>query len=180
MQIHFMSRYFSLLPCLFALPLFSFGQQWKTFKDTAGNFSASYPSNWINKVKAGNRVFFTSPSDGPKDNFYENINISVTNSKDYGSDMKVTDLFPGVTKQLAGSFRDFREEGLRYFKWNKVDAAELIYSGYNENEESVKIRCIQWFCFYDSKLYIVTFAADASVNKHNAIARRIMGGIVFR
>ncbi len=162
------------------LPLLSFGQEWKKFTDTAGNFTATYPSNWINKIKENNRVFFTSPSAGTSDNFYENINIAVTYNKAYGGDTKINDLFPGVTQQISNSFKDFKEEGLRYFKWNNLEAAELVYSGFNKNDESIKVRCTQWFCFYKSRLYLVTFVADASTNVHNNTAKKIMSGIVFK
>ena len=170
-----------LIPVLLIimLPVISLGQQWKTFTDTAGNFTASYPSNWINKIKAGNRVFFTSPSDGKDDAFYENINIAVSYNKDYANNPKVSDLMPDVTQQLSGSFTEFKKESLRYFKWNKMDAAELVYTGYGQNDNTLKVRCTQWFCFFGSKLYLVTFVSDAATGKHNTIARKIMSGIVF-
>jgi hypothetical protein len=155
------------------------GQEWKKFTDTAGNFTASYPTNWVNKIKAGNRVFFTSPSDGSNDKFYENINIAVSYNKAYASST-LGEFFPDVTTQISASFNDFKEESLRYFKWNNRDAAELIYSGYNKADESVKVRCTQWFCLYNSKLYLATFVADAAAGTHNATARKIMGGIIFR
>lgn len=168
-----------LLILVFLAPLCSLGQDWKKFTDTAGNFTASYPANWINKIKAGNRVFFTSPPDGSNDKFYENINIAVSYNKAYtGSNIK--ELFPDVITQISASFKDFKEESLRYFKWNNIDAAELIYSGFNKNDESIKVRCTQWFCLYNSKFYLATFVADAAATIHNTTARKIMGGIVFR
>jgi len=168
---------FVLLTGLF--PLLSFAQEWKSFIDTAGNFTATYPANWVNKIKEGNRVFFTSPSDGTKDEFYENINIKVSYDKIY-INTKVADLFPAVSAQISNSFKEFKEEGLRFFKWNNMDAAEFIYSGYSQNDESVKVRCTQWFCFYKSRLYLVTFVADAGTDIHNKTAQKIMSGIVFK
>lgn len=162
------------------LPLLSFGQEWKKFTDTAGNFTASYPANWVNKIKQGNRVFFTSPSSGESDTFYENINIAVTYNTAYGGETKIKDLFPDVVTQISGAFRDFKEESLRYFKWNNMNAAELVYSGYNKTDESIKVRCTQWFCFYKSRLYLVTFVADASSNVHDITAKKIMSGIAFK
>jgi len=167
-----------VLACLFSLS--SLGQQWISFADTAGNFTARYPSNWINKIKAGNRVFFTSPSDGKNDNFYENINIAVSFNKTYGTETKIKDLFPGVTQQMANAFTDFKEESLRYFKWNNYEAAELVYSGFSKSDESIRVRCTQWFCFYKSKLYLATFVADASSHVHDKTAQKIMSSIVFK
>lgn len=160
-------------------PLLCASQEWKKFTDTAGNFNATYPAEWVNKIKAGNRVFFTSPSDGAGDTFYENINIAVSYNKVYANS-KIREFFPDATTQISASFNDFKEEGLRYFKWNNMDAAELIYSGFSKTDESVKIRYTQWFCLYKSKLYLATFASDAATAKHNSTARKIMGGIVFR
>lgn len=169
--------FFILLLNLF--PLVSFSQEWKSFTDTAGDFTATYPANWVNKIKEGNRVFFTSPRDGVKDNFFENINIKVVSNGSYDT-AKVKDLFPGVTRQISNSFSGFKEESLRYFKWNGMDAAELVYSGYHENDKTTKVRCRQWFCFYKSKLYIVTYVASSANPIHDNTARKIMNGIVFK
>lgn len=160
-------------------PLLCTGQGWKKFIDTAGNFTAIYPADWVNKIRAGNRVFFTSPSDGARDTFNENINIAVRYNKVYANS-KIREFFPDVTTQISASFNDFKEEGLRYFKWNNMDAAELIYSGYNKTDESIKVRCTQWFCLYNSKLYLATFVSDAATDKHNSTAKKIMGGIIFK
>ena len=174
-----MHRYInSLLILLF--PLFSIGQQWKTFTDTAGKFSAKYPATWINKVKEGNRIFFTSPPDSASDDFFENINISVTQRAGYGTEIKLKALFPSVTDAVKKQFTNFTEESLRFFKWNGMDAAELIYSGNNKLDESIRIRTTQWYCFYKSRLYLATFVADAYKISHNETAVKIMAGIIFK
>lgn len=174
-----MNRLFYLLIILLS-PLLSFSQQWKTFTDSAGKFTLKYPPDWINKVKEGNRVFFTSPADSAADDFYENINISVTQKAGYGTEVKIRDLFPTVTNALKKQFTDFKEEGLRFFKWNNMDAAEMIYSGYNKIDESIHIRTTQWYCFYKSRLYLVTFVADAAKKNHADTAKKIMQSIVFK
>ena len=171
----------SIYILLFTLfPIFSFGQQWKTFTDTAGMFTAKYPSTWINKVKEGNRVFFTSPPDTASDDFFENINIRVTYKAGYGTEIKVRNLFPGVTDALKKQFNDFNQESLRYFKWNNMDAAEIIFSGYNKLDESLRVVTTQWYCFFKSRLYLVTFVADANKNDHTETARKIMSSILFK
>ena len=168
------------LALAFLLPLFSFGQDWKLFTDTAGQFTAQYPATWTNKIKQGNRVFFTSPADSTGDNFLENINVSVSQKAGYGTQIKIKDLFPAVTGGIKKQFIDFTEEGLRYFKWNNADAAELIYSGHNKLDSSIKIRTTQWYCFYKSRLYIVTFVASFDNNAQNETAHKIMSGIIFK
>ncbi len=173
-----MHRHFLVLFLLF--PFFCLGQQWKNFTDTAGKFSAKYPPEWVNKIKENNRVFFTSPSDGDGDNFLENINISVTTKAGYGTELKITDLFPAITDALKEQLTGFTEEGRRFFKWNTVDAAEIIYSGYSKVDETIKVRTIQWYCFYRSRLYIVTFVSEAAKTTHTNTAKKIMNTILFK
>jgi hypothetical protein len=154
--------------------------EWKSFADTAGMFTAQYPSTWKNKIKEGNRVFFTSPPENDKDSFFENVNISVTQNPAYGTSVKITDLFPLVTEQLKPAFRDFKSESQRFFKWNNMDACEIIYSGYNKMDESLRVRMTQWFCFYKTRLYTVTYTAVAGNTAYTETAKKIMSSIVFK
>jgi hypothetical protein len=170
-----------VIVCLILLiPALLPGQQWKTFADTSVLFTAKYPADWTTKIKEGKRVFFTSPADNPQDDFLENINISVISNPGYGTEIKIKDLFPSVTNNLKTAFTEFTEESQRFFKWNNADAAEIIYSGYNKIDTSFKVRMVQWFCFYKTRLYTMTYTSKADNTKHNATARKIMSGIVFR
>lgn len=171
-----MRFYWTLL--LFLSPLFAPGQTMLKFIDTAGNFTAQYPDSWELKIKAGNRVFFTSPSDGGSDTFYENINISVSENEDT-ENLTVEDLGPEVTEMLKSNIANFKEESNRIFKWNDTDAVEVIYTA-TAGEEGLKIRCTQWYCYYKSRLYIVTFVAAQENNSHNETARKIMNSIIFK
>jgi len=152
---------------------------WKSFTDTAGMFTAQYPPNWVNKIKEGNRVFFTSPAESETDNFNENVNISVKYNAAYGGQIKIGDLFPSVTDQLKTAFNDFKSESQRSFTWNKTDAVEIIYSGFSSLDDKMRIRIIQWFCFYKSRLYTVTYTATASNTGLKPTALGIMGSIRF-
>ena len=162
------------------LPLLSAAQPWKKFSDTSIAFTAKYPPNWINKIKENKRVFFTSPADGADDNFYENVNVSVTQNADYGTTIKIKEVVPTVLENIKMAFDQFQAEGERYFKWNNTDACEIIYSGYNKTNTDFKVRMIQWFCFYKTRLYTVTFTALANTNIHTGTAKKIMSGIVFK
>lgn len=170
--------FYSLL--IFMFPLFSFGQEWNSFTDTAGNFTAKYPPTWINKVKEGNRIFFTSPLDSESNDFRENINISVTAVAGYRTDITVRSLFPNVSDALKKQFNDYKEESFKYFMWNNIEAAEIIYSGFNKLDESLRIRSTQWFCFYKHKLYIATFVSEATKNNHTETAFKIMESVIFK
>lgn len=153
---------------------------WLNFTDTAGKFTARYPSNWKNKIKEGNRVFFTSPAESDTDIFFENINISVTQNPGYGTQIKINEMFPAVTEKLKPAFNDFKSESQRSFKWNNIDAVEVIYSGYNKIDESIKVRMTQWFCFFKTRLYTVTYTAAADNTSFTQTARKIMGSIIFK
>ncbi len=153
---------------------------WKTFQDTAGKFTARYPPEWTNKIKEGNRVFFTSPADNEQDRFHENINISVSQNPGFGTSVKIRDLCPAITEKLKPSFREYRDESQRFFQWNDLEACEIVYTGYNKIDESIKVRMTQWFCFYKTRLYTVTFTAAADNTAHTATARMIMHSILFK
>jgi hypothetical protein len=82
---------------LFLFPASLFAQEWKTFVDTAGYFTAKYPSNWTNKIKQGNRVFFTSAADNESDKFFENINVGVSVNEAFGNGASIKELIPAIT-----------------------------------------------------------------------------------
>ncbi|HUR67514.1 MAG TPA: PsbP-related protein [Chitinophagaceae bacterium] len=179
-----MRRYYAVLICL-SISHASFSQEpvvngWKSFVDTAGKFTAKYPATWVNKIKENNRVFFTSPAETEADNFLENINIHVSQNPVYGNELKIQDMYPSVIDQLKPSFTDFKLESQRFFKWNNTDACEIIYTGFNKIDESLKVRLIQWFCFYKTRLYTLTYTSSASNTIYRQPAKRIMSSVVFK
>ncbi len=174
-----MPRFVCIVFFLF-LSFLAKAQQWKTFSDSSILFTAKYPPTWINKIKEDKRVFFTSPSDGANDSFFENVNVGVTQNDDYGSKIKIKEVVPAVLDNLKSAFTEFNQEKERYFTWNTAAACEIIYTGYIKSNPDFKVRMTQWFCFYKTRLYTVTFTALAGNNKHNATANKIMSGIVFK
>ncbi len=154
-------------------------QEWINFNNDSILFTAKYPSTWVNKIKEGKRVFFTSPSENAKDDFLENVNISVSTNPDFGTRYKIQDLFPDILEQLKQSFTEFNDEGLNNFKWNNTDAVEIVFSGFSKSSKEMKVRITQWFCFYKTRLYTVTFTAKADSDIHNATAKKIMQSIMF-
>lgn len=157
-----------------------FSQEWKIFSTDSILFSANYPADWVNKIKEGKRVFFTSPAESATDDFYENINISVTFNPEFGTTTKIKDVFPGVIKDLKTSLNEFVFETQRNFNWNGADAVEIIYSGYSKSNADIKVRITQRFCFYKQRLYTSTFSASFNNNKFNSIVEKIVNGIVFK
>lgn len=154
-------------------------KDWQVFSDTARMYTARYPASWKNKIKEGNRVFFTSPAENDSDVFYENVNISVKINPSFGTSVKIREMFPSVTEQIKPSLREFKSESQRNFSWNNTEAVEIIYSGFTGQDDSPRIRIIQWFCFYKTRLYTVTYTADAANTSYRETALAIMGSIRF-
>lgn len=173
-----MLRYIVLLFLL--LPIAGFSQGWKTFTDTAGMFTASYPSDWVNKIKTGNRVFFTSPAESDGDDFRQNVNISVTLDPDYGTTYKVKDIAADVIESVKKSFISFKEESVTYLKWNGMDACDITYTGYSKSDDKLWVRVKQRMCFYKTRLYLVTYVALVEKDIHVETALKIINGIKFK
>lgn len=164
--------------CLF--PAVLFAQEWKIFDSSDIRFTAKYPADWVNKIKEGKRVFFTSPSEGAADDFAQNINISVTTNPQYGTTVKIKDIAKGVNQELKNSFSEFIIESEKYIKWNGVDAFEITYTGRPKSDESMEIRIIQRICFYKTRLYLVTYTALKDGDAYAATAKQIINTIKFK
>ncbi len=175
-----MQRFVFIL-IIILLPFSVFSQDWKSFTDTAGMFTAKYPADWKNKIKANNRVFFTSPPQTETDDFFENININVSeNDEYYGNGAKVDDLFPSTMDAIKEEFKEFTDEGTTFFKWNKIRAVEVKYSGYSKSDDALKVRVVQWFCYYKSRFYLATYVSKFDDTFHTETARKILKSIVFK
>ncbi len=175
----FMNR---LLICLLLLlPAFSFAQDWKTFDQADILFTAKYPANWVNKIKEGKRVFFTSPAENDADDFYQNININVSSNPEFGTTLKVKDVIQDVADKVKGMFDDFNEESRNSIKWNGQDAFEITYTGSNNTSgDVIPVRITQRICFYKTRLYLVTYTALKSGDVFAATAKQIINTIKFK
>jgi hypothetical protein len=88
--------------------------------------------------------------------------------------------FKTLPGQLQKSFVDFKVEKEGYIKMNGLDIYEIIYTGKMKDQETQNLRFIQWFCVHDSKLYTITYSADAVNKSFTNIAQNIMRGITFK
>ena len=173
-----MTRINSLILILL-LPISLLAQEWKTFNDTSCAFTAKYPPDWVNKIKEGKRVFFTSPSENGEDSFLENVNVSMTKNGAYGKEIMIKDAIPSVLQELSKTIDDFTKVTERYFKWNNDDACELIYTGQPKDSE-LKIKITQWFCFSKGRLFTATYTSLASNTIYAEPAIKILKSISFR
>lgn len=173
-----MIRYVALL--LLLLPLNALAQNWKVFDQADILFTAKYPADWVNKIKEGKRVFFTSPSEGNDDAFAENINVSVSTHPSYGTSLKIKDVVQDVLDNVKGSFNDFNEESRTQFKWNGIDAFEITYTGNTKGEDPTAIRITQRLCFYKTRLYLVTYTSLKGSDNFATTAKQIINTIKFK
>jgi PsbP-like protein len=170
-----------LLTLIFLSIVFTgFTQQWKTYSNDSILFTAKYPPSWVNKIKEGRRVFFTSPLENDSDNFKENINISVTPNEEFGTKYKITDMVPDILNELKSAIDEMNVETQRDFKWNDADAIELIYTGYSKSDSTLNIRLTQWFCFAKKRLYVATYTASADNTIHTETAKKLLNSIKFK
>ena len=171
-------RYITLL--LLLLPLSTLAQDWKTFDQADILFTAKYPADWVNKIKEGKRVFFTSPSESKDDFFAENVNVSVSTNPSFGGSLKIKDLIQEVVDNVKTSFNDFAEESRTALKWNGIDAYEITYTGNTKGDDPTAVRITQRLCFYKSRLYLATYTALKSGDNFAAIAKQIFNSIKFK
>jgi hypothetical protein len=170
-----------LLLCLVSIfPAILFAQEWKTFNEPDILFTAKYPASWVNKIKEGKRVFFTSPEERKNDDFFQNINISVTANPQYGTTLKVKDIIQEIVDKVGGSFDNFKEEARKSLQWNGVDAFEITYSGDSKSADKISVRITQRLCFYKTRLYMLTYTALKDGDVYAATARQIINTIKFK
>lgn len=172
-------KYLFTLFCI-SIVFTGFSQEWKTYSTDSVLFTAKYPSDWVNKIKEGKRVFFTSPLESDKDDFRENINVSVTSNEDFGTTYKIKDMTAGILEELKGAIAEMNVETQRDFKWNDVDGVELSYTGYSKADNTTKVRLTQWFCFAKQRLYVATYTAAINNTSHTETARKILNSIKFK
>jgi hypothetical protein len=162
------------------LPAVCFAQTWKDFNQADILFTAKYPANWINKIKEGKRVFFTSPAEREGDDFFQNINISVSSNAQYGTSLKIKDVIQEIIDNVSLSFDEFNEESRKSLKWNGIDAYEITYTGTSKSDGVTSVRITQRLCFYKNRLYLVTYTALKNGDVYAATARQIINTIKFK
>jgi hypothetical protein len=165
---------------LLLLPLVSSAQDWKTFDQADILFTAKYPAGWVNKIKEGKRVFFTSPAESKTDVFFQNINISVTSNPEFGTTLKIKDFIQDIVDKVQSSFDAFKEESRASLKWNGLDAIEITYTGDTKSGDVLSVRITQRLCFYKTRLYLVTYTALKNDDVYAATAKQIINSIKFK
>lgn len=173
-QISFM-RYLLLSFTLVFGISFSHAQEWKTFTDTAGFFTASYPDTWVAKIKENNHVFFTSPAESDDDKFRQNINIIINASeelKGYG----IRDLAPDLLESLKTQYDNYKPVSNRYFTWNDKEAFEVVYQ-MTLKGDSTQYQIKQWMYLGKGVLYVITYTAPPGADAMAETAVKIMTSI---
>lgn len=165
---------------LLLLPAALFAQEWKNFSQADILFTAKYPATWVNKIKEGKRVFFTSPSEGEGDAFFQNINVSVSSNPQYGVQLKIKEVIQEIIDKVKESFDDFNEEQRLPMKWNGVDAYEIVYTGNTKSDDVTSVRITQRLCFYKTRLYLATYTSLKDGDIYAPVAKQIINSIKFK
>jgi PsbP-like protein len=164
---------------LLIFPFSMMAQDWKTFSDPEIDFTAKYPATWVNKIKEGKRVFFTSPPENDSDQFSENLNISMKKNAAFGTQIKIKEAIPSILNELGNNIDNFKLESEKDFKWNGNEAYELVYTG-SPKESELTIKITQWLCFSKGRLFTATYTAMVNNVVYVAPAKKIMESIRFR
>ncbi|MGG9972392.1 PsbP-related protein [Ferruginibacter sp. SUN002] len=184
----------SLLVCIVTLT--SYGQKTKaktkapaktqaktalsTYNNVDHKIKFQYPQDWeLTDTVSDAIVYLFTPTNGDDDRFSENLNLSfedISSSgitfKDY-VDQNVASIKDGVT------ITDLKQTSAKFFKWNGLQAYEIIYSG---NLEGVDFRLswIQRFFLRDGKIYLITYSADGDKkDPYVTSAKQLINSIKF-
>ncbi|MEI7471749.1 MAG: PsbP-related protein [Chitinophagaceae bacterium] len=156
----------------------SVAQKWNNFSNNAIAFTARYPANWTKKIKEGNVVFFTSPAENEEDEFYENVNIRMTEDAAFNSKMKMKSTMPAILEKLTSLLDDFTLITERYFKWNGGDAGEIIYTGKSQ-DNGAEVKITQWIGISKGRLFTATYTSLANNTVYLQDSRKILSSIRF-
>lgn len=132
---------------------------WKSFTDTASSLNLQYPSNWYLKLTNEKAVFvLKSPEETKGDNFLENMNLIVKKIPN-ASNFTNEDLSKLSVDGLKKKYPNLIVKSSKKITWLKKDAWELQYE-FSENDFPASI--IQKVLFYQNRLYICTYTAQAN------------------
>ncbi len=169
-----------LILLLVSVNICQFGnaQKWNKFRNDTISFTAQYPEKWVNSVREGGVVFFTSPAENDNDAFYENINIRMSENPAFGVEVQIKETLPAVLEKLTTLLDDFKVTTQRFFKWNGEDACEIIYTG-KTKEEAMEVKITQWLGFSKGRLFTATYTSLESNTIYLKDSRKILKSIKF-
>lgn len=118
------------------------------------NFSIVFPKNWeIQQQEMGAVVIALSPEEGSKDDFRENIAITV---EDVTDDATIEKYFELSQKNLKSYSKDYR---LLYKNTTWLSRKPAMILGFTYTMSGLKLKVLQYYCLNMNKAYVITCTA---------------------
>lgn len=164
---------------------FSFGQTNKaktsfaTYNNKEHKIKLQYPKTWELTDTVSGTVFYIFTPTSDDDRFNENFNMSMEDMT--GVNMSFKEF---VETNVAGikdgtTIGDFKQTSAKYFKWNGVQAYEIVYTG-KLTDVDFRLGWTQRFLFHNGKAYILTYSADAEKkDPFLPAAKQVMNSVKF-
>jgi hypothetical protein len=148
---------------------------WRTYTDTAYEFTMRYPAAWEFKPRSTNtRFFVTSYKENDADRFRENLNCIVRVIEQQGFTARAAEA--AIKKSLSEKLKDYRLIHSAYTTWNGVAALELDYTCTQESGgDTYNLRMYQRLAIIKSTLFTLTFTAEAgSYDKYVGTVKKMV------
>lgn len=134
---------------------------WRVQKDTAYNFTFSYPASWDLKLPGTNtRFFVTSKPENEEDPFRENLNCIARGLQQQG--FKISDAAEEIKNSLAENLKDYKQIYSGYTTWNNVQMLTIEYTCTQEsNGKTYYVHLLQKIAIAKGILFTFTYTASA-------------------
>ncbi|MEW6525995.1 MAG: PsbP-related protein [Spirochaetota bacterium] len=118
------------------------------------NFSIVFPKYWeIQQQEMGAAVIALSPEEGSRDDFRENIAITVEEVTD---DSTLEKYFELSQKNLKSYSKDYR---LMYKNTTWLARKPAMILGFTYTMSGLKLKVLQYYCLNEGKAYVITCTA---------------------
>ncbi len=117
-------------------------------------FSIVFPKYWeIQQQEMGAVVIALSPEEGSRDDFRENIAITV---EDVADDTTLENYFELSQKNLKNYSKDYR---LLYKNNTWLSKKPAMILGFTYTMSGLKLKVLQYYCLNKNKVYVITCTA---------------------
>ncbi|MGB4268371.1 MAG: PsbP-related protein [Spirochaetota bacterium] len=118
------------------------------------NFSIAFPEYWeIQQQEMGAAVVALSPEEGIRDDFRENVAITI---EEVSGDSTLEKYFEVSQKNLKSYSKDYR---LLYKNNTWLARKPAMILGFTYTMSGLKLKVLQYYCLYKNKVYVITCTA---------------------
>jgi len=117
-------------------------------------FSIVFPKYWeIQQKEMGTAVIALSPEEGSKDDFRENVSITV---EEVSGDITLDKYFVVSQQNLKSYSKDYK---LLYKNNTWLSRKPAMILGFTYSMSGLKLKVLQYYCLYKNKAYVITCTA---------------------